>query len=229
MPIHRINEEIDKEANPLQRKISPRRNPKKQKKEKVVEEEVIAKNNFGPIADQLEEVSRMTDSELNIVCIDEKRPGIIKQYAHAILSGDISDTLRIVKEASKVLDSEDDSNDAGTTATIEDLAIGDDDEEFYVALIRQSARQLMRSNITPQEHARVMQIINTQRETLREIRSRKPKANTVLAKVLEQAASGKKTVKKVKTTTVKRKKTASKAAGATKRKKLTSNTSRGKK
>ena len=70
---------------------------------------------------------------------------------------------------------------------IMDIAVGDDDEEFYEALIRENVRQLNTSNISQQEVARITQNINIFRKELREIRSRKPKKGTVLEKVLEKA------------------------------------------
>ena len=68
---------------------------------------------------------------------------------------------------------------------IMDVAVGDDDEEFYEALIRENVQQLNTSNISQQEVARLTQNINIFRKELREIRSRKPKKGTVLEKVLE--------------------------------------------
>ncbi len=71
---------------------------------------------------------------------------------------------------------------------IMEVAVGDDDEEFYEELIRENVRQLNTSNISQQEVARLTQNINIFRKELREIRSRKPKKGTVLEKVLEKAA-----------------------------------------
>lgn len=71
---------------------------------------------------------------------------------------------------------------------IMEVAVGDDDEEFYEALIRENVQQLNTSNISQQEVARLTQNINIFRKELREIRSRKPKKGTVLEKVLEKAA-----------------------------------------
>lgn len=70
---------------------------------------------------------------------------------------------------------------------IMDIAVGDDDEAFYEALIRENVQQLNTSNISQQEVARLTQNINIFRKELREIRSRKPKKGTVLEKVLEKA------------------------------------------
>lgn len=71
---------------------------------------------------------------------------------------------------------------------IMEVAVGDDDEVFYEALIRENVQQLNTSNISQQEVARLTQNINIFRKELREIRSRKPKKGTVLEKVLEKAA-----------------------------------------
>ena len=77
---------------------------------------------------------------------------------------------------------------AESEADIMEIAVGDDDEAFYEALIRENVQQLNTSNISQQEVARLTQNINIFRKELREIRSRKPKKGTVLEKVLEQAA-----------------------------------------
>lgn len=71
---------------------------------------------------------------------------------------------------------------------IMEVAVGDDDEVFYEALIKENVQQLNTSNISQQEVARLTQNINIFRKELREIRSRKPKKGTVLEKVLEKAA-----------------------------------------
>ena len=94
---------------------------------------------------------------------------------------------------------------AKSEADIMQIAVGDDDEAFYEALIRENVQQLNTSNISQQEVARLTQNINIFRKELREIRSRKPKKGTVLEQVLEKAAMPKKPVKK------KASKTASKA------------------
>lgn len=67
-----------------------------------------------------------------------------------------------------------------------DLAVGDDDEAFYEALIRENVEQLNSGNVSPQEVARLSQNINIFRKELREIRSRRPNKNTKLAKVLKE-------------------------------------------
>lgn len=81
-----------------------------------------------------------------------------------------------------------------------DLAIGDDDEAFYEALIKENVTQLNSGNVSPQEVARLSQNINIFRKELREIRSRKPKENTKLAEVLKKLNTsekqGSKTAKK---------------------------------
>ena len=88
---------------------------------------------------------------------------------------------------------------AKSEADIMQIAVGDDDEAFYEALIRENVTQLNTSNISQQEVARLTQNINIFRKELRDIRSRKPKKGTVLEKVLEKAAippKSKKTEKK---------------------------------
>lgn len=97
---------------------------------------------------------------------------------------------------------------AKSEADIMQIAVGDDDESFYEALIRENVQQLNTSNISQQEVARLTQNINIFRKELREIRSRKPKKGTVLEQVLKKAeipAKQKKPAKK------KASKTASKA------------------
>lgn len=107
---------------------------------------------------------------------------------------------------------------AKSEADIMQISVGDDDEAFYEALIRENVQQLNTSNISQQEVARLTQNINIFRKELREIRSRKPKKGTVLEQVLEKAAMPKKPTKK------KAPKTASKAG----LKKKTSKVSSGK-
>ena len=94
---------------------------------------------------------------------------------------------------------------------IMDVAVGDDDEEFYEALIRENVQQLNTSNISQQEVARLTQNINIFRKELREIRSRKPKKGTVLEKVLEKAQMPKKPAKTKKPAKKEASKTRSKA------------------
>jgi hypothetical protein len=76
---------------------------------------------------------------------------------------------------------------AKSEADIMQIAVGDDDEAFYEALIRENVQQLNTSNISQQEVARITQNINIFRKELREIRSRKPKKGTVLEQVLKKA------------------------------------------
>ncbi len=84
--------------------------------------------------------------------------------------------------------------------SIMDLAVGDDDEAFYEALIRENVAKLDESRNSAQEVARITQNLNIFRQELREIRSRKPKKGTVLQKVLELSAEPvKKTTNKGKT------------------------------
>lgn len=81
---------------------------------------------------------------------------------------------------------------------IMEVAVGDDDEVFYEALIRENVQQLNTSNISQQEVARLTQNINIFRKELREIRSRKPKKGTILEKVLEKAQNPPKSKKPAK-------------------------------
>lgn len=81
---------------------------------------------------------------------------------------------------------------AESDKNIMEVAVSDDDEAFYEALIRENVQQLNTSNISQQEVARLTQNINIFRKELREIRSRKPKKGTVLEKVLEKANMPKK-------------------------------------
>lgn len=76
---------------------------------------------------------------------------------------------------------------AKSEADIMQISVGDDDEAFYEALIRENVQQLNTSNISQQEVARLTQNINIFRKELREIRSRKPKKGTVLEQVLKKA------------------------------------------
>lgn len=69
-------------------------------------------------------------------------------------------------------------------ASIMEVAIGDDDEKFYMSLIRKNVAEL--DGASPQEVARISQNLNIYRKQLQEIRSRKPKGGTVLAKVLKE-------------------------------------------
>lgn len=83
--------------------------------------------------------------------------------------------------------------------SIMDLAVGDDDEAFYEALIRENVAKLDESRNSAQEVARITQNLNIFRQQLRDIRSRKPKKGTVLQKVLElstEPAKAPKTAKK---------------------------------
>lgn len=87
---------------------------------------------------------------------------------------------------------------AQSEADIMEIAVSDDDEAFYEALIRENVQQLNTSNISQQEVARLTQNINIFRKELRDIRSRKPKKGTILEQVLEKANTPKpKVAKKV--------------------------------
>jgi hypothetical protein len=70
-------------------------------------------------------------------------------------------------------------------ASIMEVAVGDDDEAFYMDLIRKNVSEL--EGASPQEVARLSQNINIYRKQLQEIRSHKPKANSTLSRVLKAA------------------------------------------
>lgn len=103
---------------------------------------------------------------------------------------------------------------------IMDVALADDDERFYEALILQNVAQLNSSSVSPQEAARLTQNINIFRKELRSVRSMKPNKDSALAKILEKA--NQKSKKPVVIENKPAKKT-SKTAGATKTKKSTKN------
>lgn len=107
---------------------------------------------------------------------------------------------------------------ANSEADIMEIAVGDDDEEFWKALIRENVRQLNSSTVSPQEAARLTTNIGIFRDKLKEVMSRKPKKGTVLEKVLERAALPKPQDKKK----------ASKTASRASEKKKTSKVSSGK-
>lgn len=94
-----------------------------------------------------------------------------------------------------------------------DLAVGDDDEAFYEALIKENVEQLNSGKVSPQEVARLSQNINIFRKELREIRSRKPKKDTKLAKVLAELNTPKKVAPKKPRKASTKKKTVSKSSG----------------
>lgn len=110
---------------------------------------------------------------------------------------------------------------AKSEADIMEIAVGDDDEVFYEALIKENVQQLNTSNISQQEVARLTQNINIFRKELRDIRSRKPKKGTVLEQVLQKAALPPKPKKQAK-------KQASKTASKASVKKKTTKASSGK-
>lgn len=93
------------------------------------------------------------------------------------------------------------------------LAIGDDDEAFYEALILENVGQLNSGKVSPQEAARLSSNINIFRKELRDIRSRKPKKGTVLEKVLEKASAPKKQAPRSRSKTSAKKKTVAKSSG----------------
>lgn len=70
-------------------------------------------------------------------------------------------------------------------SSIMKLAVGNNDEAFYEALIRENVEKLDESRNSAQEVARITQNLNIFRKQLREIRSRRPKEGTVLQKVLK--------------------------------------------
>lgn len=90
--------------------------------------------------------------------------------------------------------------------TILDLAIGDDEEAFYEALIIKTTRELEECTGNAQEVARLTMNLKIFRAELHEARSRKPKKDTVLAQVLELASKPPKTQKKRNKSTMKAKK-----------------------
>lgn len=90
--------------------------------------------------------------------------------------------------------------------TILDLAIGDDEEAFYEALIVKTTRELEECTGNAQEVARLTMNLKIFRAELHEARSRKPKKDTVLAQVLELASQPPKTQKKRNESTMKAKK-----------------------
>lgn len=92
---------------------------------------------------------------------------------------------------------------ASARESIMELAVGDDDEAFYEALIRENVAKLDENRSSTQEVARLTQNINVFRSELREVRSRKPKKGTTLERVLvaaemvqEKTKKGKKDAKK---------------------------------
>jgi len=89
-------------------------------------------------------------------------------------------------------------------ANLMEVAVGDDDEQFYKDLILKNVSELEGSS--PQEVARLSQNINIYRKQLQEIRSHKPKANSTLSKVLA-AATKSKLAPKTKTSVKRPKKT----------------------
>lgn len=110
---------------------------------------------------------------------------------------------------------------------IMEVAVGDDDEVFYEALIRENVQQLNTSNISQQEVARLTQNINIFRKELREIRSRKPKKGTVLEQVLKKAEIPVKKEQKLTKTKKAVKKQGSKTASKASVKKKTAKVSSG--
>lgn len=103
---------------------------------------------------------------------------------------------------------------AQNEASIMKVAVGDDDEAFYMDLIRKNVSEL--EGASPQEVARLSQNINIYRKQLQEIRSHRPKANSTLSRVLKAAELGNSDSKTPKVTT--KRKTAAKTASKTAKK-----------
>jgi len=66
------------------------------------------------------------------------------------------------------------------------IALGDDDEAFYEALIEKSVLQLNSSTTSTQEVARLTQNLNIFRKELHDIRARRPREGSTLQKVLKE-------------------------------------------
>ena len=66
------------------------------------------------------------------------------------------------------------------------IALGDDDEAFYEALIEKSVNQLNSSTTSTQEVARLTQNLNIFRKELHDIRARRPKEGSPLQKALSE-------------------------------------------
>ena len=96
---------------------------------------------------------------------------------------------------------------AQAEADIMDVAVGDDDEAFWMALIRENVQQLNSSTTSPQEVARLTQNLGIFRDKLHEIRARKPKKGTTLERVLAKAEAVKKVPSKTPAKASKDKKT----------------------
>ena len=71
---------------------------------------------------------------------------------------------------------------------LKELAKSDDQEKFYEALIDENVEKLESGEATAQEVARLTANINIFNKALREIRSRKPKAGSVLEKTMKLAS-----------------------------------------
>lgn len=88
--------------------------------------------------------------------------------------------------------------------TILDLAVGDDEEAFYEALIVKTTRELEECTGSAQEVARLTMNLKIFRSELHEARSRKPKKGTVLEKVLAMSEEPPKPKKPAKKKTTKK-------------------------
>ena len=85
---------------------------------------------------------------------------------------------------------------AQTQESLVDLALDDDDEKFFEALIKKTAMEIDECTGNTNEIARLSMNLRIFKNELRDIRSRKPKQGTTLQKVLELAAAPKKPIKK---------------------------------
>lgn len=108
-------------------------------------------------------------------------------------------------------------------ADIMEVATADDDEAFYMELIRKNVAEL--EGASPQEVARLSQNINIYRQQLQEIRSHRPKAGSVLEEVLALAQTNKNSAQKRNKTVKTAKKQPKTAAKRCTRKKDTPKTS----
>lgn len=102
---------------------------------------------------------------------------------------------------------------AAKANSLEELATGDDDEAFYIALIKENVAKL--NNSTAQETARITQNLDIFKKRLKDIRSHQIKQGSVLERVLKAAD---------KASTLKKKSTPKKTTSKKKNKKATETT-----
>jgi hypothetical protein len=145
------------------------------------------------IPEQLDEVASLTLDQLGEVANDNARPGLVRLFARQIIDKDAEGALKIIKNATRIAEA---SADIVDGLTVEELAIGDDDEAFYVSLIKQNVQQMIKKGTSPQEVARLSANINIFRKELRLIRSRSVKKGTTLDRVLTAAQKPVKTPSK---------------------------------